>query len=436
MKDKRVIVVGTTGDYIGLIQKRFPQKALFITDPVERAKWLESAPDESSELLFDLSDLEGVGPALEEHLRRFDQRPSGITCYDCESMLLASRLARWLGLPFVSEEAVIMTRNKFLSKMLWMENDVSCPKAELISSLNDAVQFFDAQQRSIILKPLTGSGSELVFLCETREECLRAYRALKSGLADHPNRRMYRVQTSAAGTLDPHDIFVAEEYVHGREYSCDFILEGGRVEIIRTARKVPALDQAPGTTQGYLVPAILPGGLSVESLSRQLLKASQSVGLERAMAMVDFIVHHDRAYILELTPRPGGDCLPELILRCSGFDIIGAALAFATGVSPAVPPPQNWSQLVGVRLLSRSAGVIKHIDTSRLANDSRIVSVEIRRRAGHEVILPPEDYESRLLGNVIFRPNRPHAIESECREIADLLIVEMEIPSWAAPKIS
>jgi hypothetical protein len=42
------------------------------------------------------------------------------------------------------------------------------------------------------------------------------------------------------------------------------------------------------------------------------------------------------------------------------------------------------------------------------------------------VVLPPDDYESRLLGNVIFKPARPQSIETECSELESKLIVEIE----------
>ncbi len=45
MSNKPVLVVGTTADYIEIINQRFPQKALFITDFNERAKATEAAPD-------------------------------------------------------------------------------------------------------------------------------------------------------------------------------------------------------------------------------------------------------------------------------------------------------------------------------------------------------------------------------------------------------
>jgi hypothetical protein len=44
MPDKRLLVVGTTSDYIDHICTRYPGRALFVTDPAERAAALEKEP--------------------------------------------------------------------------------------------------------------------------------------------------------------------------------------------------------------------------------------------------------------------------------------------------------------------------------------------------------------------------------------------------------
>jgi len=63
---------------------------------------------------------------------------------------------------------------------------------------------------------------------------------------------------TAAIKPDPRRTFAIEEFVAGDEYSCDFVLDRGRAEIIRTAHKLPATDMAVGTILAYEVPAALP----------------------------------------------------------------------------------------------------------------------------------------------------------------------------------
>ena len=121
--------------------------------------------------------------------------------------------------------------------------------------------------------------------------------------------------------------------------------------------------------------------------------------------MVDFIVREGKPYLLELTPRPGGDCLPWLIRQSSGLDMLGLTLDIAQGLEITLPAAESWESLVGLRLIAADAGVIKRIDGEPLRRDPRVREVHLKRRNGHRVVLPPKDYDSRILGHVIFKPS-------------------------------
>jgi hypothetical protein len=90
-------------------------------------------------------------------------------------------------------------------------------------------------------------------------------------------------------------------------------------------------------------------------------------------------------------------------------------------------PGQSWETLVGLRLFAQHGGTVKEIDQEDLRQDPRVQEVFIKRRPGHRVILPPNDYDSRLLGHVIFRPGVSTSLEMECAELASKLKVVMEI---------
>jgi hypothetical protein len=143
--------------------------------------------------------------------------------------------------------------------------------------------------------------------------------------------------------------------------------------------------------------------------------------------MVDFIVWQGQAYLLELTPRPGGDCLPWLIQQSCGLDMIGLALDMAQSRKFSMVPGQSWETLVGLRLFAQQGGMVKEIDQGDLRQDPRVQEVFIKRRPGHRVVLPPNDYDSRLLGHVIFRPTASTSLETECAELTSKLKVVMEI---------
>ncbi|RJX33955.1 MAG: ATP-grasp domain-containing protein [Desulfarculus sp.] len=424
MSARPVVVVGTTADYIAILAQRHPGQALFITDPLERQKSAESAPAPGWELLCNLGDYARTLARLREHLLRKDQWPAGVACFDCESLGLAAVLARELGLPFPSPEAVAASRSKLRSKQLWQRAGVACPQCTAVASSQEADRLPQTLGAPLIMKPQTGSGSELVFLCADPAQCRQAFAALQEGLASHPNRRLYP-QGGDEGP-DPRRVFVAEQFIAGDEYSCDFLVEEGRARIIRLARKYAATDQPVGTIQAYLLPAPLPAGLSWQGLTVQLEAAALALGLSRAIGMADLMVAGGAAYLIELTPRPGGDCLPPLIERSSGLDMLGLTLDFAAGRPIALPAPEQWQTLVGLRLFARQEGVIRRLDAGRLGQDRRVRECSLRRGPGDRVVLPPRDYDSRLLGQVIFAPTPGASVEQQCQELEQMLVVEME----------
>jgi len=246
-------------------------------------------------------------------------------------------------------------------------------------------------------------------------------------LSEAGENRLYLQDPTAPGDLDPIQDVVLEEFIPGPEYSCDFFLENGRLEVIRTAKKIPTEGAQVGTTTAaYIVPAELPTEIPSPVFLDQLYRAATALGLDRALCMVDFIVWQGKAYLLELTPRPGGDCLPWLIQQCCGLDMIGLALDMAQGRNISTLPRQNWKTLVGLRLFAQHGGTVKEIDQGDLRQDPRVQEAFIKRRPGHKVVLPPNDYDSRLFGHVIFRPTTNASLEAECVELASKFRVVME----------
>jgi biotin carboxylase len=426
MLSRRVVVVGTTSDYIDLIRRGYSGRALFVTDPSERARATEEEPGEDEEILADLTEIVTVVSSLRDHLDRYGILAEGVACFDCESLELAAQLAEELGLPFPSLSAVALTRNKFLSKTKWQDANVICPQAAIAQNPLDAVRFMDQLGGPVVLKPLTGSGGELVFRCADRSDCFSAYETMTRRLSEFKGNRMYMPGQAGRGGFDPLIDIVLEEFIPGQEYSCDFCVEAGHVELIRIAKKIAVPNSKFGTTAAYAVPATLPPEISHGSLREHLHRAATVLGLQRALCMADFVVWEGKPYLLELTPRAGGDCLPWLIRQSSGLDMLKVALDFARGLEVSLPAAEDWESLVGLRLFAPDAGFVKEIDGRPLQQDPRVREVFIKVRPGHRVVLPPTDYDSRLLGHVIFKPSEKVPVEEECAELASKLIVEME----------
>ncbi|MFC1817154.1 acetyl-CoA carboxylase biotin carboxylase subunit family protein, partial [Thermodesulfobacteriota bacterium] len=221
------------------------------------------------------------------------------------------------------------------------------------------------------------------------------------------------------------DGILAEEYVEGEEYSCDFIIENGRIHVLRMARKVLFKNSPFGTADAYILPAALPDGIDRQYVERTLYQSARLLGLSRAICMLDFLIRDNEIVLLEIAPRPGGDCLPFLIRQNSGLDMLKLSLDFAQQRPIRLPISASAGSHIGVRLHARHGGVLQKIDAGKLRPDRHVCQIHLTRRPGHVVQMPPEDYDSWLLGHVIFAAASNLEPETQCEQILERIAVEI-----------
>ncbi|NWH03616.1 ATP-grasp domain-containing protein [Desulfobacter latus] len=419
----RVLVVGTTSDYIEWIRKIRPGQVLFLTEPKVRQNATEPCPDSGEEILCPICDIDAAIQALDHHQKAFGVTFSGIACFDCESMETTSILAEKMGLPYPDLGAVRQSRDKFVSKQVWRKNRISCPQTCPVNTKMEVLNFLDQVPAGIVLKPFCGSGSELVFKCVTRRQCDTAFNAVADGLSARTGSSLFK--PTDAGTYQ----MLAEEWVGGPEFSCDFLMEKDRAVILRKTRKIKVDSQPFGTISGY---AICPENdndkkmPSNEILSDLFHRAARALGIKTGVCMVDFILRNKTPVLIEMTPRPGGDCLPFLLKEAGNIDILGLTLDAAQGVAWKNEKKGLYRPLVAFRIHARKNGVLKRINTTAVEKDKRVKKIHLIHPPGHKVTMPPQDYDSWLIGHMIIEPNRRRFFETECLLLAKCIDIEMD----------
>ncbi len=407
----KILVTGTTSDYIQWIRSSSPGRALFITRPDIRQGADEDPPKDDEEILVPLSDKNLVLDTLLAHLKKRNQTLDGIFSFDCESMALAAFIARQMNLDYPTLDAIENARDKYRSKQLWQDHQIGCPRISPVNSPSEAVDFFNGTAAGCVLKPFTGSGSELVFHCKSPSDCCSAFETIKTGLHLRNGNPLFNQASS-------HEhLMLAEEYIEGPEYSCDFIIENESIQVIRLARKIKSPSTPFGTIQGYILPGALPRSVSERQFHDILYKSALALGIKRALCMVDFIISGEKAMLIEMTPRPGGDCLPHMLKECTGLDMLKTSLDFAAGLPLILPDIQNSSPCMAVRIHAEKEGILKKIDCRKLMEDPRVKSIHLTKKPGHKIQLPPKDYDSWLLGHVIITPAETENPESEALSI-------------------
>jgi biotin carboxylase len=412
----KVLVVGTTPDYIEWIRRASPGRALFLTDAVDRERAEEPCPNRFEEVVSSLEDYPQVKNDLRAHLERWNIHLNGIACFDCESMELAAMLGRELSLPYPTLESIRLCRDKYACKELWHQHQVQCPQVRLVRSAKGVIDFLQDLNGSCVIKPVSGSGSELVFNCYGKSDCEKWTAILLKGLKEMRTRRLY----SDAGSW-----FLAEEFIEGDEYSCDFIVRDHGVEIIRLTKKIHGHNKPFGTIEGYALRRYPSEAFSSDIFEHTLYTGAKALGLFHAICMVDFLVHDDNIFLLEMTPRPGGDCIPHLLRRSGIIDSLIMTLDFAQQRPLSLARERVNREYIGLRLHAGKNGKIVNIDTRILEEDPRVQEINLIRKPGHLVVMPPHDYESWYLGYVIFQAENGPSIEDQCHDLYERLVVEI-----------
>ncbi|MBN2184687.1 MAG: ATP-grasp domain-containing protein [Candidatus Krumholzibacteriota bacterium] len=397
MSDPRVIVVGTTSDYVDYLQNALPGRLFFLTDPEEYHASSPESYGKAFHLVFPLKEDGEVLGAVKEYKEKFGFEISGVACFDCQSLLLASEIAQ-PSHPFPKAEVILDCRDKYRSKKIWESRGVFCPKCTMAFNESEAASFFDSVGGPVVLKPTVLSGSELTFICRDRGEVIKAFASILRGM----DLRKESSTLNRDGLISA-DSVLCEECIVGTEYSSDFIYENGRVEIIRIAKKHLLSEGPAGTAQAYELPA-QDFPLGIPDFQQMLKAAVEALGLERCMGMADFIIRGKTLYFLEISPRPAGDCLPQLILRSSGIDTLIANIDFSEGRPVEVPDSRVWKHLIGLRVHSRKAGLLRSVRLRREGLAQEIIEENWIRTPGDSINLPPDDYQSWMLGHVIFKP--------------------------------
>ena len=167
----RVLVVGTTPDYVDLLRREHPEECLFLTESRLRLQAKEPHPDDDEEVLYRGDKQLSAIELLKRHQERYGIKIAGVACFDCESMPLASLIAKRFGLPYPSSEAVDRCRNKRRMKQRWRAGGTPTPRFSIVSRSEEAVEFLHQIGGPCVMKPLSGSGSELVFRVENEADC-------------------------------------------------------------------------------------------------------------------------------------------------------------------------------------------------------------------------------------------------------------------------
>ena len=248
-------------------------------------------------------------------------------------VVTAAYVQEQMGLPGNPYESVLILQNKDRFRQFLAEHGFNVPKAKGYGSVEEAWSDEGTFEFPVIVKPTDSAGSKGVARVD-RAEDLRA--ALENAMSH-----------SLSGRI------IVEEFIEKEGCSSDsdcFSVDGELEFVSFSAQRFDADAPNPYTPSAYSWPSMMTGEQERE-LSVELQRLLRLLGMRTSVYNVETrIGRNGKAYIMEVSPRGGGNRLSEMLRHATGVDLITNAVRAAVGdemVGVEQKPYQgHWAEII------------------------------------------------------------------------------------------
>ncbi len=232
-------------------------------------------------------------------------------------VVAASYAAEKLGLPFQgSYEAVSILQDKELYRAFLHDNGFNCPELHIYSSAEEAMEGAGSIAYPVIAKPVDAAGSKGCSRVDGPEGLRKAVE--------------YALMFSRSGRC------IVEQFLEkmGDSSDADGFVSNGKFACVSFTSQLfdPAVPN-PYTPAAYAMPTSLPKWAQDELVS-ELQRLSDLLGLRNGVFNIEARVGIDgKAYIMESSPRGGGNRLCEMLKYATNgkTDLVMSAVKAALG---------------------------------------------------------------------------------------------------------
>ncbi len=271
----------------------------------------------------------------------------GIMSFACDpGVVTAAYVAEKLGLPSCgSYESVSILQNKGRFRKFLADNGFTVPTAKGYSSIDAALQETSLFHWPVIVKPADSAGSKGVTRVDKPEELAESIR--------------YALSFSHC------DEFIIEDFIEKKGFSSDtdsFSVDGELKFVSFSSQRFDDNASNPYTPSAYSWPASISAEHQQE-LTSEIQRLLKLLDMRTSIYNIEVREGTDgRAYIMELSPRGGGNRLAEMLRYATGVDLITNAVRAAVGeeVVDVEQKPYDgcWAEVI---LHSTKAGIFDHL---------------------------------------------------------------------------
>jgi biotin carboxylase len=261
---------------------------------------------------------------LPQSLRALEQSlpspPDGVIAVGDRPTVLAAHAARRFGIEWHPPAAVERSRHKVRTRQQLRDDGLVVPAFEAV---DDAVPLATALARTVhllpaVVKPAALSGSRGVIRADTREELAAALIRVRRLLDSHDVRALRDPEAST---------IIVEQFVEGREYALEGVVDRGRLQVIALFDKPDPLDGPFFEETIYTTPSRA-AVCDQDAIVTAIGQAIGSLGLTHGPIHAECRVGPSGVTVLEIAARPiGGLCAKAVeVVNSSGHRMTLEAL--------------------------------------------------------------------------------------------------------------
>lgn len=276
----------------------------------------------------------------------------GIMSFACDpGVVTASYVQNKMGLPsFGPFESVEILQNKDKFRAFLAKNGFNVPRAKGFESLEAAMEEIYWYPWPVIVKPTDAAGSKGVTRVDKAED-------LKPALE-------YAMEHSISGHI------IIEEFIDKKGCSSDtdsMSVDGKLVFTSFCAQRFDAKATNPYTPAAYSWPSTFTKEEEAY-LTSEIQRLITLLNLRTVVYNIEVrVASNGKPYIMELTPRGGGNRLCEMLRYATGVDMITAITRAMVGdpiLEPIEQKPYNghWAEII---LHADKSGIYDHLEINK-----------------------------------------------------------------------
>lgn len=345
-------------------------------------------------------DKEAVWKAAQE------KQIDGIMSFGVDpGVVSASYVQEKMGLPsFGPYESVCILQNKDRFRAFLTQNGFNVPKAKGYSNLSDALADADNFEYPVIVKPTDLAGSKGVSRVDDKQHLKMA--------AEHA------LNKSLSGKI------IIEDFIEkqGCSSDTDSFSEDGKLKFVSfNAQHFDTNAANPYTPAAYSWP-------STFSKEQEAYLTSE---IQRLLSLLEMktniynietrIGTNGKPYIMELTPRGGGNRLCEMLHYATGVDMITAMTRYIVGDSLPIieqkPYNGHWAEVI---LHADKSGIFDHLE---IASDlpAEVVEEDLWVKKGEKVHC--FEGANDAIGTLVLKFNNENEMVNVINNISDWMNV-------------